>query len=80
MRESVTDIIFEIFVRSANQAFNRKQSSAILFSINAKELKNRNVRGFLVVLYLYRKYEHINFQNEAIYKSIFSLLWQTNFE
>ncbi|CAD8131879.1 unnamed protein product [Paramecium octaurelia] len=55
MRESVTDIIFEIFVRSANQAFNRKQSSAILFSINAKELKNRNVRGFLVVLYLYRK-------------------------
>ncbi|CAD8055599.1 unnamed protein product [Paramecium sonneborni] len=55
MRESVTDIIFEIFVRSANQAFNRKQSSAILFSINTKELKNRNVRGFLIVLYLYRK-------------------------
>ncbi|CAK56372.1 unnamed protein product (macronuclear) [Paramecium tetraurelia] len=55
MRESITDIIFEIFVRSANQAFNRKQSSAILFSINTKELKNRNVRGFLIVLYLYRK-------------------------
>ncbi|CAD8150450.1 unnamed protein product [Paramecium pentaurelia] len=55
MRESIADIIFEIFVRSANQAFNRKQSSAILFSINTKELKNRNVRGFLIVLYLYRK-------------------------
>ncbi|KAM3135755.1 hypothetical protein pb186bvf_012152 [Paramecium bursaria] len=55
VRESVNDLIFEIFMRSANQAYSRKQSSCILFTINVKELKERNVRGLIIVLYLYKK-------------------------
>ena len=55
VRESITDMIFEIFVRSANQAYQKKANSYIIFSINLKELKEKNIRGFIIVLYLYKK-------------------------
>jgi hypothetical protein len=51
VRESACDVIFEIFIRSANQAHVRKMSSTIIFTINVKELKERNVRGFIIVMY-----------------------------
>ena len=39
LRESICDVIFEIFIRSANQAHLKKTSSTIIFTINVKELK-----------------------------------------
>ena len=32
------------------------RNSLILFTVNLKELKERNVRGFAITLYVYRKY------------------------
>jgi hypothetical protein len=55
VRESITDMIFEIFVRSANQAYQKKANSYIIFSINLKEMKDKNIRGFVIVLFLYKK-------------------------
>ena len=49
MRESICDVIFEVFIRSANQAHTKKLSSSIIFSINVKELKERNLQGFVIV-------------------------------
>ena len=54
-RESINDMIFDIFVRSANQAHKNKTNSFVLFAINLKEMKAKNVRGFVIVMFLYKK-------------------------
>lgn len=59
LRESVCDVIFEVFVRSANAAHTRKVNSLIIFSINLKELKEKNMRGLLITLFLYKKFKSI---------------------
>lgn len=56
VRESTVDMIFEVFVRSANQAHTRKTNSLIIFSINLKEMKEKNIRGFVITLFLHKKY------------------------
>lgn len=55
VRESICDLIMEIFIKSANQAHTKKVSSMTIFTISVKEMKERNIRGLVIVLYLYRK-------------------------
>jgi uncharacterized coiled-coil protein SlyX len=50
IRRGIVDYLFEIFVRSANHAHQKKVNSLILFIINIKELKEHNLRIFLIVL------------------------------
>jgi len=50
VRRGITDYLFEIFVRSANHAHQKKVNSLILFIINIKELKEHNLRVFMIAL------------------------------
>jgi len=50
VRRGIVDYIFEVFIRSANHAHQKKVNSLILFIINIKELKEHNVGVFLLLL------------------------------
>jgi len=50
LRRGIVDFIFEIFIRSANHAHQKKVNSLILFIINIKELKERNIGFYLLLL------------------------------
>jgi len=50
LRRGIVDFIFEIFIRSANHAHQKKVNSLILFIINIKELKERNISFYLLLL------------------------------
>jgi len=39
IRSSIVNLLFEIFVRSANHAETKKQNSLILFTVNLGEAK-----------------------------------------
>jgi len=42
VRGSIVDIVFEMFVRSANHAYQKKIKSLIIFIVNVNELKEKN--------------------------------------
>jgi len=50
VRRGIVDYLFEIFVRSANHAHQKKVNSLILFILNIKELKEHNLRIFLIAV------------------------------
>eukprot|EP01017_Pseudomicrothorax_dubius_P033504 TRINITY_DN4496_c0_g1_i10.p1 TRINITY_DN4496_c0_g1~~TRINITY_DN4496_c0_g1_i10.p1 ORF type:complete len:342 (-),score=109.82 TRINITY_DN4496_c0_g1_i10:128-1153(-) len=53
LRDSICDILFEVFVRSADKANQNRANSFVLFTLNISELKNRGLRGFLLLLKVY---------------------------
>jgi hypothetical protein len=55
-RTSLTDIIFELFVRSSNHAQSKKVNSLILFSINLNETKEIQYTVWAPFLKLYFMY------------------------
>lgn len=59
VREAICDAVFEIFIRSANQAKKSSTSSLTIFTVNLKELKLRSSQGFVIVLYLYRRIKQL---------------------
>lgn len=50
LRRGIVDYLFEIFVRSANHAHQKKVNSLILFIVNIRELKEHNLRIFMILL------------------------------
>lgn len=55
MRESINNVVFEVFVRSVSTASNKKQNSLILFILNMREFKNSKVEILAVLLDTYTK-------------------------
>jgi hypothetical protein len=50
MRERANGIVFEIFIRSANNAEQKKANSLILFSINLKEIDDQSWKSLSLLL------------------------------
>mmetsp|Transcript_4779 Transcript_4779/g.3973 ORF Transcript_4779/g.3973 Transcript_4779/m.3973 type:complete len:188 (+) Transcript_4779:1021-1584(+) len=70
MRCSIVENIFEVFVRSANHAFQRKVNSLILFTININELKENQKDVWLSYLGSYQKVKAIVEENSPHYDKI----------
>ncbi len=56
MREAVVDFVFEIFIKSANYAYDKRKNSISIFKVNLQDIGERNARGILICLYRYRRY------------------------
>jgi len=50
LRRGIVEYLFEIFVRSANHAHQKKVNSLILFIVNIREVKEHNLRMFMILL------------------------------
>jgi len=50
LRRGIVDYLFEIFVRSANHAHQKKVNSLILFIVNIREVKEHNLRMYMILL------------------------------
>jgi len=50
LRRGIVDYLFEIFVRSANHAHQKKVNSLILFIVNIREVKEHNLRIYMILL------------------------------
>jgi hypothetical protein len=53
LRESITDILFEIFMRSFDKASKNNSASSVLFGANMKEMLPRGLFGFALMLRTY---------------------------
>lgn len=53
IRESICDILFQLFVRSSDTNLKNNPNSYSLFSLNLKSFASRGVRGFLILLRIY---------------------------
>ena len=55
LREAVVDFVFEIFIKSANYAYDKRKNSISIFKVNIQDIGERNARGILICLYMYRR-------------------------
>ena len=55
VRESINDLLFDLFVRSVSTASNKKQNSLILFILNVREFKKNRLEVLLVLVETYSR-------------------------
>lgn len=55
IRESINDLLFDLFVRSVSSASNKKQNSLILFILNVREFKKTKLDILLILVEAYTR-------------------------
>ncbi|KAL4480382.1 hypothetical protein ABPG74_020898 [Tetrahymena malaccensis] len=55
IRQALSEIMFELFVKSANISIQKKANSFISFQVNLKSVFGPESRGVVIPLYLYKK-------------------------
>jgi len=55
IRESIIELLFELFLRSVSSANSKKQNSFVLFIINFREFRNTRTQVLGVVATFYNK-------------------------
>ena len=55
MRESIIELLFELFLRSVSSANSKKQNSFVLFIVNFREFRSSRTQVLLVLAMTYHK-------------------------
>lgn len=72
-REAMVDWLFDIFVRSADRAAQRKMNSFVLFKCNMEDLKKGNNDFFVMLMNVYARMKNL------IYDDIPKIVWETKY-
>lgn len=59
MRESIINILFELFLRSVSTANSKKQNSFVLFIINFREFRSNKIQVLTIIADIYHKTRHL---------------------
>ncbi|EAR95197.3 hypothetical protein TTHERM_00378610 (macronuclear) [Tetrahymena thermophila SB210] len=59
IRQALSEIMFEVFVKSGNISIQKKANSFISFQVNLKSVFGPESRGVVIALYLYKKMKQL---------------------
>ena len=74
LRESMVDWLFEVFVRSADRAAQRKMNSFVLFKCNMDDIKKNTGDSNSLLVNVYARLKNL------IYDDIPKIVWEQKYE
>lgn len=74
LRETMVDWLFEVFIRSADRAAQRKMNSFVLFKCNMEDLKKNSNDINVILINVYARLKNL------IYDDIPKIIWEQKYE